>query len=446
MHPDQPETRYVTVGNVDVAYQVIGDGPIDLVFHHGFCHLDLQWDVAAESAFNRRLATFSRLILFDRRGVGASERLARGVIPTLDQWSDDLLAVLDEVGSDRPAIFAESDAGAMAIRFAVRYPDRLSALVLANTQARYAWAEDYQLGMSAAEIEQRVQRVGDGWGQPEFIAGVIPGLARQQADLLSLARLCRAAATPGMASASFRRTYEEVDVRNDLVDVRVPTLVLDAGAEFSGRARYLAEHIRGATLATVPGEGLYLFGTEFEIALSEVAGFLTGRRLEPAPVRQLVTVLFTDIVSSTERLSLVGDGEWRTILDSHDNAVRREVQRFGGREVNTTGDGFLVSFNTPGNAIQCADRILTALEAIGIDARVGIHAGECEARGNDLAGMAIHIAARVAGEADAGEVLVSRTIADLVLGSGVEFGEPCEHDLKGVPGPPWALFSVKRGA
>lgn len=444
MHPDQPETRYVTVGDVDVAYQVIGDGPLDLVFHHGFCHLDLQWDVASETAFNQRLTRFSRLILFDRRGIGASERLARDVIPTLDEWSDDLLAVLDEVGSDRPAIFAESDAGAMAIRFAARYPERLSALVLANTGARYAWAEDYQIGMSAAEIEQRVQRIGAGWGHPEFFAGVIPGLASHQADLLSLARLCRAAATPGMARASFRHTFEEIDVREDLVDVRVPTLVLDTGGDGSERTRFLAEHIAGATLVTVPTEGLYLFGTEFEPALSEVSEFLTGHHLDPEPVRQVVTVLFTDIVSSTERLSDVGDGRWRTILDAHDNAVRREVQRFGGREVNTTGDGFVVGFDTPGNAIQCADRILRALEAIGIDARAGIHAGECEARADDLAGMAVHIAARVAAAAEGGEVLVSRTIADLVLGSGIELEGRGEHELKGVLGPPWALHSVKR--
>lgn len=444
MHPDQPETRYVSVGEVDVAYQVVGEGPIDLAFHHGFCHLDLQWDVASETAFNRRLTGFSRLVLFDRRGVGASERLARDVVPTLDEWSDDLLGVLDEIGSERPAIFAESDAGAMAIRFAARYPERLSALVLANTAARYAWAEDYPIGMPAAEIDQRVQRVGAGWGHPEFIAGVIPELADHRADLLSLARLCRSAATPGMAGASFRHTFEDTDVRDDLAGVCVPTLVLDSGGDGSERTRFLAEHIPGATLATFPTDGVYLFGTDFEPALSAVAEFLTGHHLDPEPVRQVVTVLFTDIVSSTERLSDVGDGRWRTILDAHDDAVRRELQRFGGREVNTTGDGFVARFPTPGTAIQCADRILRALEVIGIDARAGIHAGECETRGDDLAGMAVHIAARVAAAAAGGEVLVSRTIADLVLGSGFELEQRGEHELKGVQGTPWILHSVTR--
>lgn len=431
----------MTVGDVEVAYQVLGDGPIDLVYHHGFCHLDLQWDIRAEAAFNRRLSTFSRLILFDRRGTGASERLARESYPTVEEWVGDLRAVLEQVESTSTAIFAEAEGGAMAIKFAATYPDRVSALVLSNTSPRYAWAQDYRAGRTLADIDIAVSEVGDWWGIPSAFKAGFPSLAADPEQLEALARLTRGAATPGMAAATYRRIWEETDVRADLERVSVPTLVI--ATDYTPDVRHLLEHIPDVRLVTTANRGSLLFGDDFESAVSEVAAFLTGRHLDRDPVRKLVTVMMTDIASSTERLSAAGDLRWRAVLDGHDRAVRDELQRFGGREINTTGDGFIAGFDLPSSAIRCADRIVASLAELGVDVRVGLHAGECEVRGDDLAGIAVHIAARVAATANAGEVVVSKTLADLVLGSGLEFDDRGAHELKGVPGS-WALVALRR--
>jgi class 3 adenylate cyclase len=438
---DAPETRYVSVGDADVAYQVVGDGPLDLVYHHGLCHLDLQWDVAPESAFNQRLASFSRLILFDRRGSGASGRVAHAGLPTWEEWSQDLLAVLDAAGSERAAIFAEAEAGATAVLFAAAYPERVSALVLGNTQARWAVADDYPIGMSATDIDAGVALVESMWGGAELLAAVLPSLAGDELATRALAKLCRAAATPRMAAALYRYIYNELDVRAALPLVQAPTLVLYNHGTNADRARYLAENIANARLVEVPGDDVLFFAGDHEPIMREVAEFLTGAFLPVDIDRILTTVMFTDIVASTERAAAEGDQRWRALLDSHDRVVRDQLTRFGGKEINTTGDGFLASFDGPARAIRCARGITQSAGKLGIEVRAGLHTGECERRGTDLAGLAVHIAARVGALAHPSEVLVSSTVKDLVAGSGIVFTERGEHVLKGIPDQ-WRLFAV----
>lgn len=441
MDVTNPTTRYVEVDDVQLAYQVIGDGPIDLVYHHGLCHLDLQWDIAAEAAFNRRLASFSRLILFDRRGTGASERLPRGVAPTIDEWTADLLAVLDEVGSESAALFVEAEAGPVAINFVDQHPERVRSLVLANTAARFAWAHDYAEGWSEKAISELAELYRSIWGTTA-VGAAWPSVGGDPIQLEAIARLTRAAMTPGMAAEHYRRVWCDLDVRDLLAKVSVPTLVVstDSAGPF---AAHLASSIPGARLLDTHSASPLLFGDDPEQILSEVETFLTGRAASFAPRRQLINIVFTDIVSSTEQLSALGNRKWSAILDAHDRQVRRLLQHFGGREVNTTGDGFVAVFDTPSAAARCARSIVDALAEVQIDVRAGVHAGECELRGPDIAGMAVHVAARVAGAAAPGEVLVSRTIVDLLLGSDVHFVDRGEHLLKGVA-QPWSLFALDR--
>lgn len=436
-----PQTRYVTVDDAEVAYQVIGNGPLDLVYHHGLCQIDLQWDVTPEAAFNRRLAAFSRLILFDRRGSGASERVGRGAVPEWERWGEDLLAVLDAVGSQRASIFAEAEAGATAVLFATSHPERVEGLVLGNTQARIARAHDYPIGMDESEIEAVLDLLQRGWGDPEALPFVFPDLAADALVLRSLARLCRAAASPHQAVALYRYIFHELDVRHVLPLVQAPTLVLYNDYVDAARAQYLADHIPAARIVAVPGNNALFFGGDHNPVISEVAQFLTGER-EPLEVdRVLTTILFTDIVGSTERAASMGDRRWRALLDDHDRLVREQLGRFRGKEVKTTGDGFLASFDGPARAIRCAQAVTDASRSLGVELRLGLHTGECEVRGEDLGGLAVHIAARVGALAGASEVLVSGTVRDLVVGSDISFVERGEHQLKGVPGA-WKIFAV----
>jgi class 3 adenylate cyclase len=329
----------------------------------------------------------------------------------------------------------------MAMTFAADHPDRVSALVLSNTFARYAWADDLPTGMTPAAIDAQAGLVAQFWGTSSGFASNFPALAGDPAEMEAFGRLRRAAATPAMAAATYRRIFEETDVRADLIRVLAPTLVIATNKVPD--VRYLVEHIAGARTVSVASRGTLLFGDDFELAISEVASFLTGRHLDQAPLRKLVTVMITDIAASTERLAAAGDQHWRDVLDGHDRAVRVELQRFGGREVNTTGDGFIAAFESPTAAVRCGERIVASLAELGIEVRVGLHTGECEVRGDDLAGMAVHIAARVAATARPGEVVVSKSLADLVLGSGLEFDDRGTHELKGVPGS-WALVALRQ--
>jgi class 3 adenylate cyclase len=443
-----PSTRYVTVGDADVAYQVIGDGPVDLVYHHGLCHVDLQWDIRAEAAFNEHLASFARVVLFDRRGTGASERGTPGQVPTWEDWSEDLRGVLDAVGIESAAIFAEAEAGATAILFAATHPGRVRALVLANTAARYAKSPEYPLGLSQPEIEVLVSSTTDGWGSTdawmESVRLAFPALAVDESEIRALARLCRAAATPRLARTVFTYIYEQLDVRDALPLVQVPTLVIHNQAEHRKEfARYLAQHITDAQVVGAEGEDYLFFAGDYEPVINEVAAFLTGEAPHVEIDRVLTTVMFTDIVDSTRVATALGDQRWRALLDSHDRVVREQLRRFRGEEVNTTGDGFVARFDGPARAVRCALAITQEVRDLGIEVRSGLHTGECELRNGDIAGVAVHVAARISSRAEPSDVLVSRTVVDLVAGSGLAFSDRGNHVLKGVPGE-WRILAATK--
>jgi class 3 adenylate cyclase len=441
---EPPETRYVAVGEADVAYQVFGTGPPDLLYFYGLgSHIDFVWDGPAAD-FLKRLASFSRLLLFDRRGSGASGGASPFAIPTWEQWTEDVGAVLDAAGSERASILAVSDAGPMAILFAASHPDRVSALILLNTTARYMLAEDYPIGASPETVNAVIETVATTWGTPELASAIAPSMADDREFVSFLARVARSVATPRAAAAQYSYILRSLDVRHALPLIRVPSLVLHVGnSPFLPieHGRYLADHIVGATFRELPGGDLG-FTPHNQVVVDEVAEFLTGERPAVVSERILTTVMFTDIVGSTERAASLGDQRWRGLLDRHDRAVRQQLRRFRGKEINTTGDGFVASFDGPARAIRCAQAISVASGELGIEVRAGLHTGECEIRGNDLGGLAVHIAARVGALANSGEILVSGTVKDLVVGSGIEFAERGERELRGVPGT-WKLFAVQ---
>jgi len=436
---------YVRVSDADVAYQVVGDGPIDLLYFHGLgSHFEHFWDMPVYAEFLSLLASFSRLILFDRRGTGGSDRLPNELFPTWEEWTDDVGAVLDAVGSSRTAVFAAGDAGPIAILFAAMHPERVSALVLFNTTARFVAADDYPVGMPPEAIDFLVEGVSQIWGTVDAVRAANPDRAGDPEFLDHLARQFRSAATPHTAAAQFNYIWRSLDVRQALPLVGVPTLILhirDNPMISVEQGRYLADHIVGAKLVELPGRDFAAVSSGNAI-LGEVAEFLTGEHLPLEIERILTTVLFTDIVGSTERAASLGDKAWRSLLDAHDRFVRHQLRRFRGREINTTGDGFVASFDGPARAIRCALAIAEATRPLGLDLHLGLHTGECEVRGGDLGGLAVHIAARVSSLAGPGEVLVSGTVRDLVVGSGIEFSERGENELKGVPGT-WRLFAVR---
>jgi class 3 adenylate cyclase len=437
---------YVAVGEADVAYQVVGDGPVDLLYFYGLgSNIEVFWGVPEFAEFLKRLASFSRLIFFDRRGTGASDGVPRNAIPTWEEWTEDVMAVLDAAGSERAAILAATDAGPIAVLFAAMHPERVSALALLNTSARYQVADDYPGGASPDEVDALVQLLGAGWGTPELIRLTDPSMADDVEYLQSTARLARAAATPRTAAAQYDYILRTLDVRQALPLIQVPTLVLHSVASPIipiEHGRYLAEHIEGATLVELPLGDIFAITPNNYVVAVEVAEFLTGERPAVEIERLLTTMLFTDIVGSTQRAASLGDERWRTLLDAHDRTIRDQLRRHRGREIETSGDGFFASFDGPARAIRCAQAIVEAVGTLGIELRVGLHTGECEVRGDHLGGLAVHIAARVGALAAPGEILISGTVKDLVVGSGIEFTDRGEHELKGVPGT-WKLFAPK---
>jgi class 3 adenylate cyclase/alpha-beta hydrolase superfamily lysophospholipase len=438
---EAPETRYIAVGDADVAYQVLGHGPIDLLFCYGLgSHLEHYWDDLPGWELLSDLASFTRLILFDRRGTGASDGVPRNATPTWEEWAEDLGAVLDAVGSRQAAIMATLEAGAIAILFAAMHPERVKALILISTGAKYERDEDYPIGVAPQVTDTFVEWVAQSWGTLEFQAAIVPSLAHDRAALMRLARMVRASATPRSAAAQYRYIMKTLDVRKALPLIQAPTLIAhvrDNPLVPIQFGHYLAEHVAGARFVELPGADLAVADVR-----SLVAEFLTGEHMDFEIERVLTTVLFTDIVASTQHAASLGDREWRAVLDEHDRIVREQLRRFRGHEIKTMGDGFLASFDGPARAIRCAEALGDATSSLNVKLRMGLHTGECEVRGDDLGGLAVHIAARIGALAGVGEVLVSSTVKDLVIGSGIDFADRGEHELKGVPGS-WRLFAVK---
>jgi pimeloyl-ACP methyl ester carboxylesterase len=436
------ETRYAKSGDLSIAYQVTGEGP-DLVCVAGsLSHVELGWETPATAPIYRRLARFGRLITFDKRGMGLSDRDA--ALPTLEERMDDVRAVMDTVGSESAALVGMSEGGPMSLLFAATYPERVTALVLWSTFARLAWAPDYPFGVEQQVGDAFCDRMEASWGTgrvwPMISTNDSPD---DEATRRRYARLERNSATPAMASAANRFALR-VDAREVLGTISARTLVVhrsDDPVTPLEHGRYLAEHIRGARLAVFPGAFHFSGIGNDEDALDEIELFLTGTQAEHEIDRVLKTVLFTDIAGSTERAVQMGDRRWHELLATHDSTVRRELTRFHGQEVKSTGDGFLACFDGPARAIRCARAIGEEVGAIGLEVRSGLHAGECVARGEDLAGVAVHIGARVASLAGPGEVLVTSTVRDLVAGSDIEFTDRGAHALKGIPGE-WQLLAV----
>jgi class 3 adenylate cyclase len=436
-----PDTRYAISGDLHIAYQVVGDGAIDVVHVPTWIsQVEHYWDEPSVARYFYRLASFSRLIMFDRRGSGLSDPVLQG--PTLEEQMDDVVAVLDAAGSARAAVFAQFDGGAMAALFAATHPERTSALVLYEAMARMSWAPDYDWALHPHE---RRRHYGDSpWGDGSRITGLAPRSASDPRLRTWFARLERLAASPGTA-ARLARMNEQIDVRAVLGSISVPTLVLhQRGDQLIDirHSRYLAEHIPGARLIELDGDEALSFAGDVDPVLDEIEEFLTGTRNSSEPERVLATVMFSDIVDSTRRAVELGDRRWRDLLESVDGTIARELFRFRGRPVKRMGDGFLATFDGPARAIRCAAAIRDATRSqYGLEIRSGLHTGEIELIGEDVGGIAVHIGARVGSNAGPGEVLVSGTVRDLVVGSGIQFSDRGERELKGVPGR-WRLFSV----
>jgi pimeloyl-ACP methyl ester carboxylesterase len=440
-----PETHFAKSGDVSVAYQVVGEGPLDLVLVHGWVQsFDAGWEIEPIERFYLRLASFSRLILFDKRGIGLSDRVALDDLPSLETRMDDMRAVMDDVGVQRAAVFGHSEGAAMSGLFAATYPERTQALVMAGGAARMRWAPDYPLGQTDDAIAELERAIVDNWG-PDLIRSMLrelgPSIADDEELVQAHTRAALRAASPA-AAAALTRMSTAIDIRHVLPAIRVPTLVLHRTDEaMADLSRYMGDRIPGAKIVELPGRDHMPWLGDQDAAIDEIEEFLTGVRPHPALDRVLATVLFTDIVGSTELAADLGDRRWRRLLEQHNSLIRRELSRFRGRELGTAGDGFLATFDGPGRAIACAVSIRDGARALGLRIRFGLHTGELELDGSEVRGIAVHTGARVAAQAGPGEVLASSTVKDLVAGSGLQFEDRGSHELKGVPGE-WRLYAV----
>jgi pimeloyl-ACP methyl ester carboxylesterase len=452
MREVEPETRYALSGDVHIAYQVVGEGPLDLVFVPGFVtHMELQWRLPGFDAFLRDLASFSRLIRFDKRGTGMSDPVNGA--PSLETRMDDVRAVMDAVGSRRAAFYGLSEGAAMSILFAATYPERTAALVVRSCSPRTLWASDFPWGRTERAYQREIDQALQVFGPRADARDAMRAIGMQDDEEIdAFIDLVRFGTSPGMLEALYRMN-KEIDIRDVLPTVRVPALVMHGSEDQIVPVEvgaYTARRMRSARFLEVPGvghlalrAGAKSIQTEIERFLSDV--WQTGGWEEGEPDRMLATVLFTDIAESTAKAIELGDRDWRALLERHNALVRRELLRFRGREVNTTGDGFLATFDGPARAIRCACAIVDGVRDLGLSIRAGLHTGECEVADGDVAGIAVHTGARVASHALADEVLVSSTVKDLVAGSGITFEERGVHELKGIPGE-WRLFAVKRDA
>ena len=442
-----PETRYARSGDVNIAYQVTGAGPRDLVYVPGWVsNIELMWEEPAMARFLERLASFSRLILFDKRGTGLSDRVSNEELPTLEQRMDDVRAVLETVGSERAALFGHSEGGNMCVLFAATYPERTAALITLGCFAkRRDPDDDYPWAPTAENRQETAADVEREWGhlRAEDVEYYAPSRVADEQFVRNLERYLRRAASPG-AAAALVRMNSYIDVREVLRTIRVPTVILHRTGDHDvnvAEGRYLASKIPGAKFVELAGADHWISAGDTDAVADEIEEFLTGTRPVPEPDRVLATVLFTDIVGSTERAAKMGDRGWRDLLGAHDAAVRRELERFRGREVDTAGDGFLATFDGPARAVRCAISAGEAVRELGMEIRAGVHTGECELDGRKIRGIAVHTGARVASLARAGEVLISHTVKDLVAGSGLGFEDRGVHELKGVPGE-WRLYAA----
>jgi class 3 adenylate cyclase len=443
-----PQTKYARSGDVSIAYQVTGEGPRDLVYVPGFVsNIEVMWDDPGLAAFLERLASFSRLITFDKRGTGVSDPVPPHELPTLETRMDDLRAVMDSVGSSRATIFGHSEGGNMCILFSTTYPERTEGLILTGSYAKRIRSDEYPWAPTREDRMAHIAEVESTWGanglEVEYYA---PSRAGDPAFAAWLKRYARLSASP-KAAAALIRMNSEIDVTSVLPSVRVPTLLLyrvddrDVSVE---EGRYIASKIPGAKLVELPGGDHFFWAGDSEPLIAEIEEFVTGQRTAAPSDRVLATVLFTDIVGSTEIAAAKGDQAWLGLLGRHHQLVRSQLARWRGREVNTAGDGFLATFDGPARAIRCAKAVAGEVRQLGLEVRCGLHTGEIELRGDDVAGLAVHIGARIAALASPGEVLVSRTVRDLVSGAGLEFVSRGPQALKGVA-EPWEVFTVVGG-
>jgi class 3 adenylate cyclase len=438
----EPETRYARNGDVHLAYQVTGEGPLDLLYVPSWVNqVEHMWDHPRVAAMLEGLAAFSRLIMFDRRGTGMSDPLGSDV--TLEEQMDDVAAVLDAAGSRSTALMAQLEAAAMAMLFAATRPDRARALVLYAPVVRSTAAPGYDWPPTAEQRAINVQAFVEGWGDGRRLDALAPTAAGDPTFRRWFAKLERLATSPGEALRQ-QELVGRVDVRDVLPSIQAPTLVLRREHDplFDVRhSRYVAEHIPGARFVELPGVDNLITAGDTGATLAEIEEFLTGARRAPETDRILATVLFTDIVDSTGHAARLGDEGWRRLLARHDEAVRDEVERGRGRAVKSLGDGWLATFDGPARGIRAALAVRDRLRRLGLEVRAGLHTGECDVVGDDVGGMAVHIGARVGALAGPGEVLVSGTVRDLVVGSELHFADRGEHELRGVPGP-WRLYAV----
>ncbi len=422
---------------------MFGSGELDLVIVGGFTsHLELMWELDGPASFLTNLASFARVINFDRRGTGLSDPVAEA--PTLEQRMDDVRAVMDAAGSERAALLGFSEGAPMSILFAATYPDRVAALICCGGLARSTAAPDYPWALPVADlIEAGTELVAPHWGEGAMLEVAAPSVADDPAARAWWGRLERSSASPGMLG-SLVQMFLDLDVRHVVPSVHVPALVIHRTHDRLvnvRHGRWLADNLPNARMAELPGDDHAPWFGDTDTLLGEIEEFLTGARRQPEPDRVLATVMFTDIVDSTKTAAEMGDQRWRKLLEAHADATRGELERFGGREIKSTGDGFLATFDGPARGIRCAQAVAESARPLGIKIRAGLHTGECEVLGEDIGGIAVHIAARVSGLAGADEVLVSRTVRDLVAGSGIEFDDRGRHELKGVPGE-WEILAA----
>jgi pimeloyl-ACP methyl ester carboxylesterase len=438
----KPQTRYARSGDVSIAYQVVGDGPRDLVLVAGWVtNIEVLWEEPSMARFLERLAGFSRLILFDKRGTGLSDRVAD--MPNLETRMDDVRAVMDAVQSKRAALLGYSEGGPMCVLFAATYPNRTAALVTVGSFPRRLWAPDYPWGPQHDDRARWIETIKAEWGGPIALDDRAPSVAQDPAFRDWWARLLRMGASP-TAAAALQHMNSDIDIRHVLPAIRVPTLIIhnaDDPLIASGAGRYMAERIPDAKFVELPGRDHLPWVGNADAILDEVEEFLTGMRRGPDPDRILATVLFTDIVESTRKAAELGDHRWRDVLTAFQGLARDHISRFRGREIDTAGDGLLAAFDGPARAVRAATAVSADVRRLGLEVRAGLHTGECEIMGTKLGGVAVHIGARIAGLAKGGEVLVSSTVRDLVAGSGLKFADRGQHALKGVPGD-WRIFAV----